>query len=167
MRVWTTLIDGETVELPMTIAGVRARLPESEYAEFDAEMARTPGPRIAQILATWALPAVAWERIDPAVRRLKAGEYVGEPADERAVGPTGLARVRYTEQVRSTLDRMPAPERAEAETAIGALAHDPDGYGSARSGGQDDRRSVTVAGCVLVYYVSRADSVITVLHIVV
>ncbi|MGW1980718.1 hypothetical protein [Streptomyces sp. NPDC001889] len=72
---WTTYVDGELVELPMTIESVRAQLTDDEErTEFDAQIAQTPAPQLPQVLAAWALPATAWERIDENIGRIKAGE---------------------------------------------------------------------------------------------
>ncbi|GAA2265947.1 hypothetical protein GCM10010232_67770 [Streptomyces amakusaensis] len=87
-EAWTTRIGGEPVGLPMTIESVRAALPEEERAEFTAQIESTPGPQLAQVLATWALPAPAWEQIEADIARLKAGDHSGfHPQDERYVSP--------------------------------------------------------------------------------
>ncbi|MFF8955482.1 hypothetical protein [Streptomyces sp. NPDC014894] len=87
-ETWTTCIDGEQVELPTTIESVRAALPEAERAEFTARIEGAPGPQLAQVLATWALPAAVWEQIDADVARLETGDHSGfHRQDERCVSP--------------------------------------------------------------------------------
>ncbi|WP_332010937.1 hypothetical protein [Streptomyces uncialis] len=76
--------------------------------------------------------------------------------------------VQYTDQAQDSLNRMSPAARACFETGMARLAGDPDGHGStpAKSGREKDRRSATVAGFVVVYYVSRSVLVITALHII-
>ncbi|MEU6487751.1 hypothetical protein [Streptomyces sp. NPDC046887] len=76
---WTTTVHDEEVELPSTIADVRAALPEDQRAAFDTEIGTTPGPDLPLRLAMWALRTVpgAIEEMDEQVDRLRAGDYSG------------------------------------------------------------------------------------------
>ncbi|MCS0634987.1 hypothetical protein NX801_04800 [Streptomyces sp. LP05-1] len=76
---WTTTVHDQEVELPSTIAGVRAALPEGQRAAFDTEIGTTPGPDLPLRLAMWALRTVqgAIEEMDDQVDRLRAGDYSG------------------------------------------------------------------------------------------
>lgn len=74
---WTTHVDGEPVDLPVTIDAIRAALPEEQRPVFDAEIGRTPVESLLRTLAVWALPAEAWEQIDADVARLRAGDHSG------------------------------------------------------------------------------------------
>jgi hypothetical protein len=74
---WTTYIRGERMQIPATIAGIRAMLPEEKAAEFDAEIEATPAPQLTTVLARWALPAEAIEEDDEVVARLRAGDFSG------------------------------------------------------------------------------------------
>jgi hypothetical protein len=76
---WTTYVHGEPVELPATIDGVRAALPEDERREFDAEIGRTPAPALQQVLGRWAIRThrEAAEETEETIRRLQAGDFTG------------------------------------------------------------------------------------------
>ncbi|MCX4660166.1 hypothetical protein ACIBCB_31720 [Streptomyces uncialis] len=76
---WTTTVHGREVELPSTIADVRAALAEELRAAFDAEIGSTPGPDLPLRLAMWALRTVpgAVEEMDDQVDRLRSGDYSG------------------------------------------------------------------------------------------
>ncbi|MGW6457206.1 hypothetical protein ACWF94_15020 [Streptomyces sp. NPDC055078] len=83
---WTTRIGGEFVEIPATINGVRAALPESERAAFDAEVGSTPAGQLQLVLANWSLSTTPAEDEDEAVvARLRIGDFSGcVPQDPRA-----------------------------------------------------------------------------------
>ncbi|AXU16843.1 hypothetical protein [Streptomyces clavuligerus] len=87
---WSTQVDGETVALPSTVAGIRAALPDARRAEFDAALAELDAVGAPEELRTlrlvrlvrlvwWALEAVpgAVEETDAEIARLRAGDYSG------------------------------------------------------------------------------------------
>ncbi|SCK20679.1 MULTISPECIES: hypothetical protein [unclassified Streptomyces] len=76
---WTTTVHGQEMELPSTIADVRAALAGEQRAAFDAEIGSTPGPDLPLRLAMWALRTVpgAVEEMDDQVDRLRSGDYSG------------------------------------------------------------------------------------------
>lgn len=82
-----TIIGGELVELPATIAGIRETLPEERRAEFDNEVEHTPGSDLLRVLTHWALESTDAPAEDAAVfQRLEAGDFTGcvpapDPAD--------------------------------------------------------------------------------------
>ncbi|MGW6744867.1 hypothetical protein ACWGDX_29720 [Streptomyces sp. NPDC055025] len=78
-ETWTTLIGGESVEIPATIDGVRAALADEpeRLAGFEAEIGRTPASELPRTLAAWALPPEAWAEIDAQFDRLAAGDFSG------------------------------------------------------------------------------------------
>ncbi|KUL46025.1 hypothetical protein ADL22_10930 [Streptomyces sp. NRRL F-4489] len=75
--VWKTVIDGELVEVPATMDGIRAALPEKDRAAFDAEVRRTPAQDLHRVLARWALPAAAENEDEAIVARLRDGDFTG------------------------------------------------------------------------------------------
>jgi hypothetical protein len=77
---WTTYIGDEKVQLPATIDGIRAALPgDADRVAFDAEVSRTPGQELHQVLARWALATRpdAQQADDELVERLRAGDFSG------------------------------------------------------------------------------------------
>ncbi|MFF8955483.1 hypothetical protein [Streptomyces sp. NPDC014894] len=76
--------------------------------------------------------------------------------------------VQYTDQAQDSLNRMSSAARARFETGMAKLASAPDGHRTtpAKSSREKDRRSATVAGFFVVYYVSRGVLVITALQII-
>ncbi|MEV7416509.1 hypothetical protein [Streptomyces sp. NPDC089919] len=62
---WTTHVHGERTELPTTIDGIRATLPENQRPAFNAEIGATPADELmtsgfrAQPLPARNFPAVA------------------------------------------------------------------------------------------------------------
>ncbi|MER7049313.1 hypothetical protein [Streptomyces jumonjinensis] len=85
---WTVYIDGQPVRIPATIETVRAALVPERRAEFDAEIARTPGLQLAQVLAMWALPPAVWDQIEADFARLEAGDHSGfHPQEDRFTAP--------------------------------------------------------------------------------
>ncbi|PJN38689.1 hypothetical protein CG747_21580 [Streptomyces sp. CB02959] len=86
---WTTVVDGELVEIPATIDGIHAVLPEVDRAAFEAEVRRTPAQDLHRVLARWALPAAAEREDDAILARLKAGDFTGcvpQDGDEHHAG---------------------------------------------------------------------------------
>ncbi|MEV0281706.1 hypothetical protein AB0I22_35705 [Streptomyces sp. NPDC050610] len=86
-----TVIGGELVELPGTIAGVRAALPPPERRdEFDREIAHAPATELPLVLVRWALAGTGAEEEDEALfERLVRGEDIGahKPSDAGTPGP--------------------------------------------------------------------------------
>lgn len=76
---WTTFVRGHRVELPATIDGIRAALPEAERSDFDTEVGATRGEDLHRVLGHWALrthpEAVA--EMEEEFARLEAGDYTG------------------------------------------------------------------------------------------
>ncbi|MEU0688372.1 hypothetical protein [Streptomyces uncialis] len=70
--VWTAWVDGEPVEVPATIAGIREQLDPGRRAEFDRVIAGTPGEDLHRVLAMWALPDGAWTQINADFDRIEA-----------------------------------------------------------------------------------------------
>ncbi|WP_245174761.1 hypothetical protein [Streptomyces bohaiensis] len=64
-------------ELPATIDGIRAALPESEREEFTAEAGRTPAGELPRVLARWALRTdqQAVQDAEAQYARLAAGDF--------------------------------------------------------------------------------------------
>ncbi|MGK5545710.1 DUF721 domain-containing protein [Streptomyces sp. URMC 127] len=84
---WTTHIGGELVEIPATIDGIRAALPEDQQPAFDAEIGSTPADQLQLVLASWSLSATpaAGEEDDAIIARLRAGDFIGcVPQDPEA-----------------------------------------------------------------------------------
>ncbi|OPC84487.1 hypothetical protein B4N89_29350 [Embleya scabrispora] len=72
----TTVVRGERIELPNTLAEIRAALPEERRAEFDKVIYETPLDQLERrALIDWALPPEAHEDDDEASRRIKAGDF--------------------------------------------------------------------------------------------
>jgi len=77
-HVLITHVDGELVELPGTLAGIRAGLPDdAARAEFDEAIAHAPLDRVAMIAARLGLPDRARAEDDAAFERLRAGDLSG------------------------------------------------------------------------------------------
>ncbi|MFI7273958.1 hypothetical protein [Streptomyces sp. NPDC049879] len=81
-----TVIDGRLVELPGTIAAVRAQLPDADVPAFTHEVENAPADQLTVILARWALRATGADEEDEEVfQRLRAGDHSGcVPADDEA-----------------------------------------------------------------------------------
>ncbi|MCH0539807.1 hypothetical protein I3F58_09565 [Streptomyces sp. MUM 203J] len=70
-----TVIAGQLVELPGTIAAIRAALDESRAEEFDAEIPHVPVAELPLALARWALATTDADAEDAALfERLARGE---------------------------------------------------------------------------------------------
>ncbi|MEV0282432.1 hypothetical protein AB0I22_39610 [Streptomyces sp. NPDC050610] len=79
-----TVIGGELVELPGTIAGVRAALDAEQAGEFDREVEHAPATELPLVVVRWALAGTGAEEEDEALfERLVRGEDIGahEPSD--------------------------------------------------------------------------------------
>ncbi|MET8832028.1 hypothetical protein ABZX40_40535 [Streptomyces sp. NPDC004610] len=82
---WTAFVDGEPVEVPATIAGIRAQLDPDRRAEFDEVVSATPAQDLHRVLALWALPDAAWTQINQDFERLEAGDHRGfHPSEDVA-----------------------------------------------------------------------------------
>lgn len=76
-----TMIGGELVELPGTIATIRPTVPADRRAEFDAEVETAAADQLPAVLARWALTATnADAEDDDLFARLEAGEDIGAVA---------------------------------------------------------------------------------------
>jgi hypothetical protein len=72
----TTVVRGERIELPNTLAEIRAALPEDRRAEFDKVMYETPLHRLERdAVLHWALPPEAQEEDDEVHARILAGDF--------------------------------------------------------------------------------------------
>lgn len=82
----TAYVHGEPVEIPATIAGIRATLTEDQTAEFDREIAHTPALQLAQVLIRWALPPEAKDEEEELFAALERGDFsrFGDAPDAEA-----------------------------------------------------------------------------------
>ncbi|MFJ8746667.1 hypothetical protein ACIRL2_45930 [Embleya sp. NPDC127516] len=63
------------VELPGSLAGIRAGLPDDETREaFDREISQAPLEHVALIAAEWGLPQEARDEDDALIARIRAGD---------------------------------------------------------------------------------------------
>ncbi|MEV6106040.1 hypothetical protein AB0M28_15175 [Streptomyces sp. NPDC051940] len=87
------MLGGELVELPGTIAGIRAALGPAELARFEGEIEHTPVADLPAVLARWALSTTtAVEEDEEFFARLERGEDIGAvPAQPSPAGPTEVA----------------------------------------------------------------------------
>jgi len=77
-HVLVTHIDGQRVELPGTIGGIRAGLPDDDArAAFDAAIASAPLHNVGAVAARWGLPKEARDQDDAVFARLEAGDFEG------------------------------------------------------------------------------------------
>ncbi|MFJ2819463.1 hypothetical protein [Streptomyces sp. NPDC087294] len=73
-----TVINGELVELPGTIAAVRAAMDTDQAAEFDREIEHVPAAELPAALVRWALAGTGADDEDEEIfERLAAGEDIG------------------------------------------------------------------------------------------
>lgn len=73
-----TVIGGELVELPGTIAAVRAIMDAGQAAEFDREIEHVPAAELPAALVRWALAGTgADEEDEDLFERLARGEDIG------------------------------------------------------------------------------------------
>lgn len=76
-----TVIGGELVELPATIAGIRSALDEDQVPAFDREIRHLPSTQLPAALVRWALSATAADQEDEELfDRLARGEDIGAVA---------------------------------------------------------------------------------------
>ncbi|MBW1600050.1 hypothetical protein [Streptomyces sp. JJ38] len=71
MKTW---IDGREVDVPATIPGIRAALPEERRKEFDRDVNSATVMTIHQVLRAWMLEAVPDPSADALMDRLAAEE---------------------------------------------------------------------------------------------
>ncbi|MFJ1751138.1 hypothetical protein ACIOJD_33660 [Streptomyces sp. NPDC088116] len=73
-----TVIGGQLVELPGTIAAIRATLDTDRILEFDREIAHVPAAELHAALVRWALAGTGADEEDDALfERLARGEDIG------------------------------------------------------------------------------------------
>ncbi|MEU3188670.1 hypothetical protein ABZ707_31405 [Streptomyces sp. NPDC006923] len=73
-----TVIGGEVVELPGTIAAVRASMDAGRAAEFDREIEHVPAADLPAVLVRWALAGTGADEEDELLfERLSRGEDIG------------------------------------------------------------------------------------------
>ncbi|MFJ2649705.1 hypothetical protein ACIO1C_23650 [Streptomyces sp. NPDC087420] len=73
-----TVIGGELVELPGTIAAVRATMDAGRAAEFNREIEHAPAAELPATLVRWALAGTRADDEDDALfERLARGEDIG------------------------------------------------------------------------------------------
>ncbi|MET9297118.1 hypothetical protein [Streptomyces sp. NPDC003077] len=73
-----TVIGGELVELPGTIAAIRSTLDAGRADEFDREIAHLPAAELPAALVRWALAGTGADEEDDALfDRLARGEDIG------------------------------------------------------------------------------------------
>ncbi|GCE01580.1 hypothetical protein [Embleya hyalina] len=88
--VLITHIGGELVELPGSLGGIRAGLPDDAAREaFDAEIDAAPLTQVPLIAARWGLPQEAIDEDEAIFRRLEAGDHSGMIPAEELDGYTG------------------------------------------------------------------------------
>ncbi|MFI5617983.1 hypothetical protein [Streptomyces sp. NPDC051567] len=84
-----TVIDGEWVTLPGTLAEIRAGLAPEELPVFEEEIETAALEDLPRVAARWALPAGAREADDELFARLSAGDCTGVvDSDGHPVGAT-------------------------------------------------------------------------------
>ncbi|MFI1253370.1 hypothetical protein ACH4U6_06130 [Streptomyces netropsis] len=78
-----TIIGGELVELPGTIAAIRATMAADQAEEFDREIEHVPAAELPAALVRWALVGTGADEEDERLfERLARGENIGAtPAD--------------------------------------------------------------------------------------
>ncbi|MFI1386654.1 hypothetical protein [Embleya sp. NPDC020886] len=74
-HVLRTRIGGRFVDLPGTIGGIRAALPEDRRADFDRAIAEAPLTEVPLVAARWGLPPEAIAEDDALVDQLRAGDH--------------------------------------------------------------------------------------------
>lgn len=75
-------------ELPATIDGIRAALPDSERDQFDTEVGKAPASDLPRLLAHWALRTdpLAVADMEQQYARLAAGDFSGCVPQEPEAG---------------------------------------------------------------------------------
>ncbi|NJQ13487.1 hypothetical protein [Streptomyces bohaiensis] len=83
-----TMVNGELIELPGTIATIRPTVPPELRDQFDTEVETAPAAQLPTVLVRWALAGSAANQEDDALfARLEAGEDIGAvEADDDARG---------------------------------------------------------------------------------
>ncbi|MFD4830641.1 hypothetical protein ACFWPV_12425 [Streptomyces uncialis] len=70
--VWVIPFTGQgTVEIPATIAGVRALLDDARRTEFDAEIASTPAHQLHFTIYQWGIPSELAAETDAVITQLR------------------------------------------------------------------------------------------------
>ncbi|MER7047033.1 MULTISPECIES: hypothetical protein [Streptomyces] len=72
-----TTIGGEIVDLPGTLEGIRASLPEEQRNEFEREIWSAPLTEVPLIAARWGRPQEAHDEDEALVQQLRAGDFSG------------------------------------------------------------------------------------------
>ncbi|MGC0415209.1 hypothetical protein [Embleya sp. AB8] len=100
-RMFRSFVDGEWIETPATIAGIRDALPEDRRDEFTKTIEDTPARDVALLMLRWATSTRP--EIDEATRRehnrvealtREAGDRVVMGEDPSVVQAELLARMR-------------------------------------------------------------------------
>ncbi|GLF96892.1 hypothetical protein [Streptomyces yaizuensis] len=87
--VLRTRIGGRTVDLPGTLDGIRAALPEGQREAFDRAVGSAPLLDVPLIAARWGLPQEARDEDDALADQLRTGDFTGfgDLDDEPGDGP--------------------------------------------------------------------------------
>ncbi|MFI1013391.1 hypothetical protein [Streptomyces sp. NPDC020965] len=72
-----TVIEGEWVTLPSTLAEIRGALSAEELPLFEAAISEAPLEDLPRVAARWALPPHARGADGELFARLEAGDYTG------------------------------------------------------------------------------------------
>ncbi|MYV99133.1 hypothetical protein [Streptomyces sp. SID3343] len=84
----TTLANGQTIEYPASITGIRAALPEESREKFDEEVGTAHARDLLLILHRWALlPTPAWDEDVEKVEALREEERQVLQARAREADP--------------------------------------------------------------------------------
>lgn len=84
----TTLADGQTIEYPASINGIRAALPPESREKFDEEVGETHARDLLLVLHRWALlPTPAWDEDVAKVKALRDEERQVLEARAREADP--------------------------------------------------------------------------------
>ncbi|MFF7246362.1 hypothetical protein ACFZBU_20910 [Embleya sp. NPDC008237] len=75
--VITTAFQGRTIQLPGTLADIRAALPEDRRAAFDDEINHAPLRQIAAIAVHWASPPELNAQVEADAARVRSGDMSG------------------------------------------------------------------------------------------
>ncbi|WP_445401291.1 hypothetical protein ACSMX9_08515 [Streptomyces sp. LE64] len=75
--VLRTVIGGQAVDLPASLDGIRAALPEEQREAFDREVGAAPIADVPLIAARWSLPQEAHDEEEEMLRRLRDGDFSG------------------------------------------------------------------------------------------
>ncbi|MGC0417535.1 hypothetical protein [Embleya sp. AB8] len=72
-----TTLRGEPIELPGTLADIRAALPEDQRAAFDDEINNVSILSLPTTAAQWAMPPEMRDEIEADAARIRAGDFTG------------------------------------------------------------------------------------------